>query len=120
MVAYLKMKIGIKNNNFLQYDIVVVNLAPTIESEIKKKQPCLIVSPNQMNKHLVTVVVCPIIWQSKNYPTRVSFELDGHPNRIVIDQIRTIDKSRVTETIGYLDDESIEEVKEIIKETYVD
>jgi mRNA interferase MazF len=105
---------------FLQYEIVVVNLDPTIGSEIKKKRPCLIVSPNEMNKHLATVVVCPIISQSKNYPTRVSFELDGQINWIVIDQIRTIDKGRVTKTIGRLDDESIKQVKEIIKKAYVD
>jgi mRNA interferase MazF len=105
---------------FLQYEIVVVNLDPTIGSEIKKKRPCLIVSPNEMNKHLATVVVCPITSQSKNYPTRVSFELEGQTNWIVIDQIRTIDKSRVTKTIGRLDDETIEQVKAIIKETYVD
>lgn len=105
---------------FLQYEIVVVNLDPTIGSEIKKKRPCLIVSPNEMNKHLATVVVCPITSQSKNYPTRVSFELEGQTNWIVIDQIRTIDKSRATKTIGHLDDETIEQVKAIIKETYVD
>jgi mRNA interferase MazF len=105
---------------FLQYEIVIVNLDPTIGSEIKKKRPCLIVSPNEMNKHLATVVVCPITSQSKNYPTRVSFELEGQTNWIVIDQIRTIDKCRVTKTIGHLDDETIHQVKAIIKETYVD
>ncbi len=105
---------------FLQYEIVVVNLDPTIGSEIKKKRPCLIVSPNEMNKYLATVVVCPITSQSKNYPTRVSFELEGQTNCIVIDQIRTIDKSRVTKTIGHLDNETIECVKAVLKETYVD
>lgn len=105
---------------FLQYEIVIVNLDPTIGSEIKKKRPCLIVSPNEMNKYLATVVVCPITSQSKNYPTRVSFGLEGQTNWIVIDQIRTIDKSRVMKTIGHLDNETIEQVKAIIKETYVD
>ncbi len=105
---------------FFQYDLIIVNLDPTIGSEIQKKRPCVIVSPNEMNKHLATVVVCPITSQSKNYPTRVSFDLDGQTNWIVIDQIRTIDKSRVTKTIGHLQDEIIAQVKEIIKETYVD
>lgn len=63
---------------FLQYDIVVVNLDPTVGSEIRKKRPCVIVSPNEMNKHLATIVVCSITSQSKNYPTRVSFELDDN------------------------------------------
>lgn len=107
-------------SNYLQYDIVIVNLDPTVGSEIKKKRPCLIVSPIEMNKHLRTVVVCPITSQSKNYPTRVSFDLEGQVNWVVIDQIRTIDKSRVTKTIGQLDHLAVEQVKEIIKETYVD
>jgi mRNA interferase MazF len=105
---------------YSQYEIVVVNLDPTMGSEIKKKRPCVIVSPNEMNKHLATIVVCPITSQSKNYPTRVLFDLDGQRNWIVIDQICTIDKSRITKTIGNLDDETIEQVKAIIKETYVD
>lgn len=106
--------------NYLQYEIVIVNLDPTVGSEIKKKRPCVIVSPNEMNNHLATIIVCPITSQSRNYPTRISFDLEGQMNWIVIDQIRTIDKSRVTKTIGHLDDEIIVQVKAIIKETYVD
>lgn len=103
-----------------QYELVIVNLDPTIGSEIKKKRPCVIVSPNEMNRHLATVVVCPITSQSKNYPTRVRFVLEGTPNWIVVDQIHTIDKSRLSKTIGFLDDETIDNLKAIIKETYVD
>jgi mRNA interferase MazF len=69
---------------------------------------------------LATIVVCPITSQSKNYPTRVRFDLEGQTNWIVVDQIRTIDKSRITKTIGHLDDNTIEQVKGVIKETYVD
>lgn len=104
---------------YSQYEIVVVNLDPTIGGEIKKKRPCLVVSPNEMNKHLATVVICPITSQSRNYPTRVSFDLEGQQNWIVIDQIRTIDQSRVTKTIGNLNDETIAKVKDVIKETFV-
>lgn len=103
----------------LQYEIVVVNLDPTVGSEIKKKRPCVIVSPNEMNRHLATIVVCPITSQSKNYPTRVRFDLERQTNWIVIDQIRTIDKSRITKSIGHLDDDTIEHVKSVIQETYV-
>lgn len=103
-----------------QYGIVVVNLDPTIGYEIKKKRPCVIVTPNEINKHLATIVVCPITSQSKNYPTRVKFEFEGQPNWIVIDQIRTIDKSRITKSISKLDNETIAQVKSVIKETYVD
>ena len=104
---------------YSQYEIVVVNLDPTVGSEIKKKRPCLVVSPNEMNKHLATIVICPITSQSRNYPTRVSFDLEGQQNWIVIDQIRTIDQIRVTKTIGNLNDESIAKVKDVIKETFV-
>jgi mRNA interferase MazF len=103
-----------------QYELDIVNLDPTIGSEIKKKRPCVIVSPNEMNRHLATVVVCPITSQSKNYPTRVRFVLEGTPNWIVVDQIHTIDKSRLFKTMGFLDDETIDHLKAIIKETYVD
>ncbi len=106
--------------NYLQYSIVIVNLDPTVGSEIKKKRPCVIISPNEMNKHLATIVVCPITSQSRNYPTRVSFNLEEQENWVVIDQIRTIDKSRITKTIGNLDEETIERVKNVIKEAYVD
>ena len=105
---------------FLQYDIVIANLDPTIGSEIKKKRPCVIVSPNEMNKHLDTIVVCPVTSQSRNYPTRARFDLDGQENWIVIDQIRTIDKSRITKTIGFLAEGTIKQVKNIFKETYID
>jgi mRNA interferase MazF len=105
---------------FAQYEIVVVNLDPTIGSEIKKKRPCVIVSPNEMNKHLSTVVVCPVTSQSKSYPTRVSFKMDGQTNWVVVDQIRTIDKTRITKTITKLGNEAINHLKMIIKETFVD
>jgi len=63
---------------FLQYDIVIVNLDPTIGSEIKKKRPCVIVSPNEMNKHLDTLVVCPVTSQSRNYPREEYFQRNLH------------------------------------------
>jgi mRNA interferase MazF len=105
---------------YKQYEIVIVNLDPTIGSEIKKKRPCLIVSPDEMNRHLNTLVICPITSQSKNYPTRISFDLNGEINWIVIDQIRTIDKSRITKIVKILEDSIIVKVKGVLKETFVD
>lgn len=107
-------------SHYSQYEIVVVNLDPTVGSEIKKKRPCVIVSPDEMNRHLITVVVCPITSQSKNYPTRIVFDFEGQTNWIVIDQIRTIDKSRITKIIGNLEIETIKKLKAVIKEAYVD
>jgi mRNA interferase MazF len=103
-----------------QYQIVVVNLDPTVGSEIRKTRPCLIVSPDEMNDFLKTVVIAPITSQYRNYPSRVEFNLEGVQNWIVIDQIRTIDKSRVLKIISDLPQKTAIEVKEVIKEMFVD
>ncbi len=103
-----------------QYDIVLVNLDPTIGSEIKKTRPCVIISPDEMNKHLRTVVVAPMTTKSKKYPTRIEVKHDNKTGWIVIDQIRTIDKRRIIKLLGRLSKPKIKEVKSIFKETYVD
>ncbi len=103
-----------------QYQIVVVNLDPTVGSEIRKTRPCLIVSPDEMNDFLKTVVIAPITSQSRNYPSRVEFNFEGIQNWIVLDQIRTIDRSRVLKTIDYLPKNVIWEVKNVIKIMFVD
>ena len=106
--------------DYTQYRVVLVNLDPTIGSEIKKKRPCLIVSPNEMNFNINTIVVCPITSKSKLYPTRVKFDLNNNESYIVIDQIRTIDKSRVIAFYDIIPDSIIIKVKSVIWETFVD
>ncbi len=103
-----------------QYKIVLVNLDPTIGSEIKKTRPCVIVSPDEMNKYLRTIVVVPMTTKSKKYPTRIEIKHDGKTGWIAIDQIRTIDRKRVIKTFGKLSTHEIKEVKSVLKETYVD
>ena len=103
-----------------QYEIVLVNLDPTVGGEIKKTRPCVIISPNEMNKYLNTVVIAPMTSQSKNYPTRVSVKHNSKKGWIVIDQIRTIDKQRIIKTLDTLTENEIQEVKLILKETFVD
>ena len=103
-----------------QYHIFLVNLDPTIGSEIKKTRPCVVISPNEMNKYLHTVVIAPMTTSSKNYPTRVEIKHDGKLGWIVLDQIRTIDKQRIIKALGKLSKPEIKEVKSIIKETFVD
>jgi mRNA interferase MazF len=106
--------------NVQQYEVFIVNLDPTIGSEIKKTRPCVIISPDEMNKYLDTVVIAPITFQSKKYPTRIKIDLEGNENWVVIDQIRTIDKSRLTKRITLLDKIEIAAIKHVIKETFVD
>ncbi|HET6556606.1 MAG TPA: type II toxin-antitoxin system PemK/MazF family toxin [Prolixibacteraceae bacterium] len=103
-----------------QYDIILVNLDPTVGSEIKKTRPCVVVSPNEMNRHLRTIVIAPMTTSSKNYPTRVEIKHDNKMGWIVLDQIRTIDKQRIINQLGRLSNPEIKEVKAILKETYVD
>ncbi|MEK7254949.1 MAG: type II toxin-antitoxin system PemK/MazF family toxin [Bacteroidota bacterium] len=85
--------------NISQYQVAIVNLDPTIGSEIKKTRPCVVVSPDEMNRHLKTVVIAPVTSTSKPYPTRVKIILRGNENWVVLDQIRTIDKARITVTV---------------------
>ena len=99
---------------------MLVNLYPTIGNEIKKTRPCVIISPDEMNKNLRTVVIAPMTTSSKDYPTRVEIKHDNKIGRIVLDQIRTIDKQIIVKELGKLSKPEIKEVKAIIKETYVD
>ncbi|NEW84993.1 MAG: type II toxin-antitoxin system PemK/MazF family toxin [Mariniphaga sp.] len=103
-----------------QYQIILVNLDPTIGSEIKKTRPCVVISPNEMNQYLQTVVIAPMTTTSKNYPTRVVIKHDNKIEWVVLDQIRTIDKQRIIKDMGKLSKPEIKEVKAILKETYVD
>ena len=103
-----------------QYSIVLVNLDPTIGSEIKKSRPCVIVSPNELNKFLRTIVVAPMTTNLKNYPTRIKVKHNGKEGMIAIDQIRTIDKSRIIKKFDGLSKSEIQKCKDIIKETFVD
>ncbi len=103
-----------------QYQIVLVNHDPTIGSEIKKTRPCVVISPNEMNHHLRTVVICPMTTKSKKYPTRIEIKHEKKSGWIVIDQIRTIDKQRIIKTLGTLSFAEIKEVKAIMKEAFVD
>lgn len=103
-----------------QYAIILVNLDPTIGSEIKKTRPCVIVSPNEMNKYLNTIVVAPMTTNLKKYPTRIPVKHNEKKGMIAIDQIRTIDKKRIIKMFDRLTNIEIKKCKSILKETFVD
>ena len=103
-----------------QYAIVLVNLDPTLGSEIQKTRPCVIVSPNEMNKHLSTIVICPMTSSMKEYPTRIPVKHNGKKGMIAVDQIRTIDKKRIVKLLGKLSKTELIQTKDVIKETFVD
>ena len=97
-----------------------VNLDPTIGSEIKKTRPCVIISPNEINKFLKTIVVAPMTTNLKRYPTRIEVKHNDKKGMIAIDQIRTIDKSRILKRFDRLSKSEIQKCKNIIRETFVD
>ena len=103
-----------------QYQIVLVNLDPTIGSEIKKTRPCVIISPDEMNKYLRTIIVAPMTTTSRKYPTRIEVKHERKIGWIVVDQIRTIDKQRIIRVLGKLSQPEIKELKSVMKETFVD
>lgn len=103
-----------------QYQIVLVNLDPTVGSEMKKTRPCVIISPNEMNKYLDTIVIAPMTSSSKTYPTRVEISHDKKTGWIVLDQIRTVDRKRIIKVLGNLSEKEFKKVKEILRETFID
>ncbi len=103
-----------------QYNIVLVNLDPTIGSEIKKTRPCVIISPNEMNRPLRTIIIAPMTSSSKNYPSRVEIKHKQKIGQILLDQIRTIDKQRIIRVLGKITKQNIKEIKLVLKEIFVD
>jgi mRNA interferase MazF len=103
-----------------QYDVFLISLGFTTGHEIKKVRPCVIISPNEMNKHISTVIIAPMTSQSHPYPTRVPIKFKGKEGWVVLDQIRTIDKKRLIKKIGRIEQDIINNIKSIIKEMLVD
>ncbi len=86
-----------------RFDVLLVGLDPTQGSEIKKTRPCLVVSPDEMNHHLRTLIVAPMTTKGRNYPTRIPCTFRGKDGQVVLDQLRTIDRNRIIRRIGTID-----------------
>ena len=102
-----------------QYQVVLVNLDPTMGSEMKKTRPCVIISPNEMNKYLQTIVIAPMTSTSKPYPTRIQIKHTKIKGWVVLDQVRTIDRVRIIKILDILTEKEIYSIKATIQETYV-
>jgi len=103
-----------------QNEIVLLNLDPVMSSDIKRTCQCLVISPDEMNRHLRTIVVAPLLTSSKNYPTRIEIRHDKRTYLVALDQVRTIEQRRIIQVLGRLSKPEIKEVKAIIKEIYID
>ncbi|MCW7480872.1 type II toxin-antitoxin system PemK/MazF family toxin [Leptospira kanakyensis] len=103
-----------------QYEIYSINLDPTVGFEIQKSRPCIVISPNEMNQFIGTVMIAPMTTASKSYPTRVALTFQGKNGSVVLDQIKTVDKSRLIQKLGSADSKTIQKIKKVIKEMLVD
>ena len=89
-----------------RFDVWLVNLDPTVGSEIRKTRPALIVSPDEMNDHIATVIIAPMTTKGRNYPTRVPCTFQGKSGQVVLDQLRTVDKARLVKRLGQIGDKT--------------
>jgi len=101
-----------------RFDVYLVNLDPTVGSEIRKARPCLIISPDEMNRYIATVIVAPMTTRGKDYPSRVMCSFKGKDGQVVLDQIRTIDKTRLIQRLGKIDKSTQEEVLSVLAEMF--
>jgi mRNA interferase MazF len=103
-----------------RFDVYLVDLDPTVGSEIEKTRPCLIISPDEMNRWIRTVIVAPMSTKGQPYPTRVRCEFQGKEGQVVLDQIRTVDKSRSVHKLGRIDKATQREVLVTLAEMFVE
>ncbi|QEN06358.1 type II toxin-antitoxin system PemK/MazF family toxin [Thiospirochaeta perfilievii] len=103
-----------------QYDILLVNLDHTVGHEIQKTRPCVVISPDEMNHSIKTVIISPMTTKSHNYPTRISITFEKKDGWVVLDQIRTIDKKRVIKKIGKLKKSDIVSIKSVLNEMLIE
>ena len=101
-----------------RFDVYLINLDPTIGSEIQKTRPCLIISPDEMNRHIRTVIVAPMTTAGRDYPTRISCKFKNKKGQIVLDQIRTIDKTRLVKKLGSINPEIQLEVISVLQRLF--
>jgi mRNA interferase MazF len=101
-----------------RFEVYLINLDPTIGSEIRKARPCLIISPDEMNRYIATVIVAPMTTKGRDYPTRVQCSFKGKEGQVVLDQLRTVDKSRLVQKLGRIDQQTQEEVLSILAEMF--
>jgi mRNA interferase MazF len=103
-----------------RFDVYLVNLDPTIGLEIQKTRPCLIISPDEMNKHIATVIIAPMTTKGRDYPTRVSCKFEGKEGQIVLDQIRTVNRLRLVKRLGKINASTQKEVLLVLSEMFAE
>ena len=103
-----------------RFDVYLINLDPTLGVEIQKTRSCLVISPDEMNTYIQTVIVAPMTTKARNYPTRVSCRFESKDAHIVLDQIRTVDKSRLIKRLGRITTRTQKEVLTVLAELFAE
>ena len=103
-----------------RFEVYLISLDPTVGSEIKKTRPCLIISPDEMNRHIATVIIAPMTTKGRNYPTRVSCKFQGRNGQVVLDQLRTVDKRRLVKKLGRIDKKTQQSVLLMLAELFAE
>ena len=102
-----------------RFEVYLVSLDPTVGSEIQKSRPCLVISPDEMNRHINTVIVAPMTTQGRAYPTRVPCTFQGRQGQVVLDQIRTVDKSRLITKLGRINRQTQRAVLAVLHDMFL-
>ena len=101
-----------------RFDVFLVRLNPTVGSEIAKTRPCVVVSPDEMNRQLRTVIIAPLTGADKPYPSRVPCRFGNRRGQVALDQLRTIDRSRLLKRLGRLDSSTAASVVRTLLEMF--
>jgi mRNA interferase MazF len=101
-----------------RFEVYLINLDPTVVSEIKKTRPCLVVSPDEVNHNLRTVIVAPLTTRGQHYPTRVPCRFKGKAGQVVLDQLRTVDRPRLIKKLGKIDGRTATAVLGVLQEMF--
>lgn len=103
-----------------RFEVYLIDLNPAVGSEIKKTRPCLIVSPDEMNRHINTTIVAPMTTKGRVYPTRVPCRFQGKDGQVVLDQLRTVDKLRLVKLLGRISPATQKSVLEVLAEMFAE
>ncbi len=103
-----------------RFDVFLVNLDPSVGSEIRKSRPCVVISPDEMNRHIATVIIAPMTTKGRRYPTRVACQFQGKAGQIVLDQLRTVDKTRLIKPLGQISPDEQSLVLATLAEMFAD
>lgn len=103
-----------------RFDVFLVTLDPTVGSKIQKTRPCVVISPDEMNRFIQTVIVAPMTTKGRTYPTRMECRFKGKRGFVVLDQIRTVDKTRLVRRLGRIDNQTRSAVLSVLQEMFTD